>query len=27
MPKQARKYWLLKSEPAVFSFDDLLAVR
>src|SRR5262245_38870138 len=25
MPKPSRKYWLMKSEPEVFSFDDLLA--
>jgi predicted RNA-binding protein with PUA-like domain len=24
-PAQARRYWLVKSEPDVFSFDDLLA--
>lgn len=24
-PRTARRYWLLKSEPGVFSFDDLLA--
>jgi len=23
MPKRARKYWLMKSEPAVYSIDDL----
>lgn len=25
MPRAPRQYWLLKSEPDVFSFDDLLA--
>ncbi|MHC4261149.1 MAG: EVE domain-containing protein [Planctomycetota bacterium] len=25
MPRRARRYWLLKSEPDVFSFADLLA--
>ena len=27
MPKASRKYWLMKSEPEVFSFDDLLAAK
>ena len=25
MPKRARRYWLMKSEPQVFSFEDLSA--
>lgn len=25
MPKRVKQYWLIKSEPEVFSFDDLLA--
>jgi predicted RNA-binding protein with PUA-like domain len=25
MPERARRYWLMKSEPEVFSFDDLWA--
>jgi predicted RNA-binding protein with PUA-like domain len=27
MPASERRYWLLKSEPEVFSFDDLLAAK
>ena len=27
MPKPRRRYWLMKSEPDVFSFDQLLAAR
>jgi predicted RNA-binding protein with PUA-like domain len=27
MAKAGRKYWLMKSEPEVFSFDDLLAAK
>jgi predicted RNA-binding protein with PUA-like domain len=27
MPEPSRKYWLMKSEPGVFSFDDLLAAK
>ena len=27
MPKASRKHWLMKSEPEVFSFDDLLAAQ
>lgn len=27
MPKSSRKHWLMKSEPEVFSFDDLMAAK
>lgn len=27
MPRPKRRYWLLKSEPGAFSFDDLLAAK
>ncbi|QDU68401.1 EVE domain-containing protein [Engelhardtia mirabilis] len=27
MPRRATRYWLMKSEPDVFSFDDLMAAK